>query len=674
MIAKIIRHPGFVEPTFYALKDSTEPLKHPEVLAANGVRTGSAGEMAADFELQRSARPKLRKAVEHIALAWLPEETAKLTNEVMTRAAMMYLEERGIDPATTQWALVRHHDQEHPHCHLILNRVTDDGQVLSDKQSHHVSAAACRKVEATMGFVDAAALGREAKLKQAEQGEFPEDVAERLQCKALILRAMEKHLPGATTVRELREALATEGVQMRATLQQGGQLQAVVFQVDAYPGLHVKGSEVAREYSGVGLRKTLEAQAALRKQTAVTNELPQQPEVAVVPEPTKVLSSKQGAAATPPQVIVTPVEVPVETVRVPTETVKNLPPAPSIDRPASVSLPERSEPLPVPAPEVKPLPPVVHPGPVEVAELPVVIPAEVKTAAVPPSMVAVAPAASPAAAPLAAPTTQSPLPASAVESQRPLPASQAERLVAAVPDAPAVVVPAVALAAELLWQRGIIRMMDTELRTGEARLSNIGVALVKAGATVGEVEAPTAGQKTSALLTYSFDPASPRLDEVNHVLREIQASCFRKDADTGKYIRTGKMQEQPHPWHQPGTVPEADRLQWPEREGQFNQAQILVDDPVRGQVRAEAVANDLRAVGAIVGEVTRDDHGLLTLQVHYHTHAPSVEDIHDVFIKVARTASMELKESAQDLETRKDGIITLALRQEAMKADRERGA
>ncbi|RYF08955.1 MAG: hypothetical protein EOO40_07620, partial [Deltaproteobacteria bacterium] len=280
MIGKIIRHPSFVEPCFYALKGD---LKRPEVLAANGVRTSSAGEMAADFELQRSARPGLRQAVEHIALAWLPEETAKLTNEVMGRAAMLYLEERGIDPATTQWALVRHHDQEHPHCHLLLNRVKDDKQVLPDKRSHLRSAEACRKVEAALGFEDAAQLGAAAKLREAVEGKVPTDVAERVQCKDLLRKALEKHLPTATTVRELREALATEGVRMKATLQQGGQLQAVVFEATAYPGLHVKGSEVAREYSGVGLRKTLEAQAERREATTVLAEPRAQPENLVKP-------------------------------------------------------------------------------------------------------------------------------------------------------------------------------------------------------------------------------------------------------------------------------------------------------------------------------------------------------------------------------------------------------
>lgn len=361
MIAKIIRVPSFVEPCFYAMRGE---LKRPEVLAANGVRTSSAGEMAADFELQRSARPGLRQAVEHIALAWPPGETDKLTdNEVMVRAARLYLQERGIDPTTTQWALVRHHDQEHPHCHLILNRVTDDGQVLSDKRSHHVSAAACRKVEAAMGFVDAAKLGAAKKLQQVVEGELPTGVAERVQCKHLIRQALEKHLPTATTVRELREALATEGVRMKATLQQGGQLQGVVFQVDAYPGLHVKGSEVAREYSGVELRKTLETQAEHRKQLAATTGQLQQPLVSVVPEPTMVLPSGPVAAATPPERSLRVSPRPVGTASVegradraaaPAEAGTQVPLALAVVLAPSVPQPEQNVLSPVPAAAVVP--------------------------------------------------------------------------------------------------------------------------------------------------------------------------------------------------------------------------------------------------------------------------------------------------------------------------------
>jgi hypothetical protein len=263
MIAKLHYDTSFDRLCAYVTQQTG---KQAEMLAANGVRVSSAGEMAADFELQRSLRPGIEQAVEHISLAWPPGETDKLTNEVMTRAAMLFMEKRGIDPAQTQWALARHYDEDHPHCHLLLNRVTDAGGVVPDKFSHLRSAEACRKVEKEMGFVDAAKLGAAKTLAQAEQAEPQvQDVVERLRMKALVAKALEKHLPTVTTVAGLQEALATEGINLKTTLQKG-QLQGVVFTAEAYPGLHMKGSEVARQYSGGQLRETLEEQAKQAQQ------------------------------------------------------------------------------------------------------------------------------------------------------------------------------------------------------------------------------------------------------------------------------------------------------------------------------------------------------------------------------------------------------------------------
>lgn len=258
MIAKLHYDTSFDRLCAYVTQQAG---KQAEVLAANGVRVSSAGEMAADFELQRSLRPGIEQAVEHISLAWPPGETEKLTNEVMTRAAMLFMEKRGIDPAQTQWVLARHYDEDHPHCHLLLNRVTDTGEVVPDKFSHLRSAEACRKVEKEMGFVDAAKLGAAKTLAQAEQAEPQvQEVVDRLRMKALVAKALEKHLPTVTTVAGLQEALAPEGISLETTLQKG-QLQGIVFTAEAYPGLHMKGSEVARQYSGGQLRETLEEQA-----------------------------------------------------------------------------------------------------------------------------------------------------------------------------------------------------------------------------------------------------------------------------------------------------------------------------------------------------------------------------------------------------------------------------
>jgi len=659
MIGKIIRHASFVEPCFYALKGD---LKRPEVLAANGVRTSSAGEMAADFELQRSDRPGLRQAVEHIALAWLPQETEKLTNEVMARAAMLYLEERGINPATTQWALVRHHDQEHPHCHLLLNRVTDDKQVLPDKRSHLRSAEACRKVEAAMGFEDAAQLGAAAKLREAQEGKLPADVAERVQCKDLIRRALEKHLPTATTVQELREALATEGVRMKATLQQGGQLQGVVFEATRYPGLHVKGSELAREYSGVGLRKTLEAQAQHRAQTDSTVKLPQQPAVSAIPQPAATPHSTSVASAMLPEgaLSVAPrstVAASVEGQIASAEANKKLPP-----------VSETNQALAVPQPEQNVLPPVLAVATVPPLAETAGLPAGSQEAPAPPADRS--PLGRVGSANLTAEVIAQPLPSESGKSTQAAVIPSAEVPLAAQSNLlDSAAMTASVVEAKAFWQHGIIQMLATETRTSDERLSRVQAALVAAGATVGEIVPPTTGRNKVALLPYSFDPTSTRLAEVNAVLHDVQ-TVYDSEGNS-----TSRVKEQPHSWHQPGALPEADHLEWPAREGQFNQAQIVVDDPERGQARAERVAEALRQAGASVSEATRDNQGLLTLQVHYHTCAPTIDDIDTVLAQVAdaSVAGMEVEESLQNKDARLDGVILVASRQAEVSNDKAMG-
>ena len=239
--------------------------KRPKVLAAEGVRASSAEEMAADFEMQRSVRPRVCNAIEHITLAWPPGEAEKLSDEVMVQAAKRYLELRGIEPVATQWVLVRHHDQDHPHCHLLLNRVTNAGGLVPDKFSHLNGAAACRHVEGEMGFVNAAMLGTAQKLAKAEQApESSPELVQRLRLRLYLAEALERRQPAATTIGQLQVALAQDQIALEPILDKQGKMQGAVLKAAAFPGLHMRASEVGRQYSGRQLREAIEA-ASLRE-------------------------------------------------------------------------------------------------------------------------------------------------------------------------------------------------------------------------------------------------------------------------------------------------------------------------------------------------------------------------------------------------------------------------
>jgi hypothetical protein len=163
MIAKVIIGNSFRAVCFYLRQES----KDAEVLAAEGVRTDSAQHMAEDFTFQQQLRPTLGKAVLHIALSLRPEDAEGLSSDEVSRlleaAGRLYRKElaKEIGPLKTQWTLVQHFDKDHPHAHLVLNRVDDHGKVIPDTFIGEHSRRACQRVEQQLGLATAEEQGRE---------------------------------------------------------------------------------------------------------------------------------------------------------------------------------------------------------------------------------------------------------------------------------------------------------------------------------------------------------------------------------------------------------------------------------------------------------------------------------------------------------------------------------
>jgi hypothetical protein len=259
MIANLVFNRDPATLAHYACKEE----KQAEVLVAHGVRSWSAEAMAADFEAQRAQRPKLGRCMLHVALAWPAEEQARLTNDLMRQLAHEYLTQLGIDPKTTQWALIRHGDRDHPHAHLLLNRVTDTGSVISDTKCYERSGQACRQLERQHALRDAAAIGREQQVAKAAAGgleAYPAAVA-------YISEAMHRHLPATSTAPELARALASERVPiaMHCTYNEQQQLSTVVFERE---GHFVKSSRLSRELSGPKLEKYFTQQRQIAAEAA----------------------------------------------------------------------------------------------------------------------------------------------------------------------------------------------------------------------------------------------------------------------------------------------------------------------------------------------------------------------------------------------------------------------
>ena len=80
-----------------------------------------------DFNFQRKARREIAKVVGHISLSFHRDDAPTLTDDRMRELAAAYMECMGI--ADTQYIVARHNDTEHPHLHIIYNRVKYAGRL-----------------------------------------------------------------------------------------------------------------------------------------------------------------------------------------------------------------------------------------------------------------------------------------------------------------------------------------------------------------------------------------------------------------------------------------------------------------------------------------------------------------------------------------------------------------
>lgn len=136
MIGKIIAGSSFAGTVGYVIK------KQSRILDAEDVTPPDVREMVQDFKDQTLLNPRIKNAVGHISLSFSPKDDVRVTDALMLDIAKKYMQRMEI--TDTQYLLVLHLDQPHPHCHLVYNRVGNNGQTISDKNIKIRNAKVCR--------------------------------------------------------------------------------------------------------------------------------------------------------------------------------------------------------------------------------------------------------------------------------------------------------------------------------------------------------------------------------------------------------------------------------------------------------------------------------------------------------------------------------------------------
>lgn len=149
MIGKISSGSDFGGCVGYALAEK-EKNKEARLLYSEGLLDDSPQSIVEGFECQRRMNHRVEKWVGHISLSYSPEDSARLSDEAMVKLAQEYMAKMGI--RNTQYIITRHLDKEHPHCHIVYNRVDNDGKCISDSNERFRNKEVCKELKRKYGL------------------------------------------------------------------------------------------------------------------------------------------------------------------------------------------------------------------------------------------------------------------------------------------------------------------------------------------------------------------------------------------------------------------------------------------------------------------------------------------------------------------------------------------
>jgi hypothetical protein len=216
------------------------------ILDAAGVRMQQVNQIISDFNLQRKYNPNLGKAVGHIALSWSVNDAAKLNDEVMVNIAKEYLQRMKIQD--TQYLIVKHRDKDHPHIHIVYNRVSNNGKTITDNFQKQRNVLVAKELTLKHGLY--MSPGKERVNRQQLKGED--------KVKYELFDAIRSTSKKVKNINELKQVLAKQGIVTHLKYKGGTtEVQGISFSKGEYK---FKGSEIDRSLSYAKLSQAIEQQ------------------------------------------------------------------------------------------------------------------------------------------------------------------------------------------------------------------------------------------------------------------------------------------------------------------------------------------------------------------------------------------------------------------------------
>lgn len=203
-----------------------------------------------EVALVRMQRPNLQKYFYHTSLNFPPNEN--LSDEQMNLIANEYLTSMGFDQH--QFAIFRHFDADHPHLHLLVNRIGYDGKVVSDSKDYQRSEQVLRRLEKQHGLTEVIS-SRQAQERAMTKNELEmmkrtDEPSVKMKLQVIIKNVLNQK-PSAE---QFIQQLEAQGINVMFNQASTGFVSGISY---GYEGIQFKGAHLGNAYKWQAVKNTI---------------------------------------------------------------------------------------------------------------------------------------------------------------------------------------------------------------------------------------------------------------------------------------------------------------------------------------------------------------------------------------------------------------------------------
>jgi len=228
-----------------------------------------------EVSMIKSLRPNLQKYFYHTSLNFPPQEN--LSNEVMLAIAKDYLERNGF--TQHQFIVFRHRDADHPHLHILVNRIGFDGKALSDSQDFARSEKIIRQLEIKYNLtkVQSSSLSQERAMtkNELEMMKRTDEISTKMKLQTLLKSVLNRHLK----TDEFIKLLEARGVNILFNQAKTGFVSGISY---GYEGMIFKGAALGNAYKWSSIKSVISyeqerdhtaiCEASIRTKSCIAND------------------------------------------------------------------------------------------------------------------------------------------------------------------------------------------------------------------------------------------------------------------------------------------------------------------------------------------------------------------------------------------------------------------